>query len=146
VPSRRVLQGALEGFLGTYTSRNSDFDGYWLFGFLVSDFPLLEIDLLGASGGDTRTPEGRACELARARFLQQVERAALSLDVVEAAQLVIQLEGPAEALVNGRVRSAFEVQVAVTAVSTWGRVFRAERRLFVAPHDPGREQRSARVT
>jgi hypothetical protein len=142
VPSRRVLQGALEGFLGTYASRYSDFDGYWLFGFLVSDYPLLEIDLLDASECVSRTPEGRACALARARFFQQVERAALSSNVVKAAVLVIQREQPVT--IDGR--AGFDVQLVVTAVSDWGRVFRSERRLFAAPHDRALESRSVRPT
>ena len=135
MPSRRVLQGALAGFLGTYASRYSDFDGYWLFGFLVGDFPLLEIDLLGVTECDSRAPDGRACALARARFGEQVERAGLSLDVVKAALLVIQREGPAARVIDGQEQSGFEVQLTVTAVSNWGRVFRSERRLFAFPYD-----------
>ena len=33
MPSRKVLKSVIQGFLGTYVSRNSDFDGYLLFGF-----------------------------------------------------------------------------------------------------------------
>jgi len=29
------MTAVLKNFLGTYTSRYSDFQGYWLFGFLV---------------------------------------------------------------------------------------------------------------
>lgn len=45
---RRVIKSVLHNFLGTYISRYSDFRGYWLFGFLVSnrfDFES-EFDLL----------------------------------------------------------------------------------------------------
>lgn len=134
MPSRRVLQGALVGFLGTYASRYSDFDGYWLFGFLVRDFPLLEVDLLGVTECDSRTPDGRACALARARFREQVERAGLSLDVVKAALLVIQREGAGARVIDGQEQSGFEVRLTVTAVSNWGRVFRSERGLFAFPY------------
>ena len=36
MPTRNALKGVLAGFLGTYTSRNSDYRGYWLLGFLVA--------------------------------------------------------------------------------------------------------------
>lgn len=146
MPSRRVLQGALAGFLGTYASRYSDFEGFWLFGFLVSDFPLLEIDLLGVSECDPRTPDGRATALARARFREQIERAGLSPDVVKAALLVIQRERPTVVVPgNGQARAGFEVRLTVTAVSNWGRVFRSERRLSAFPYDRS-FSRSLRVT
>ncbi len=37
---RRIIKAVLDNFLGTYTSRYSDFHGYWLFGFLVKDLGL----------------------------------------------------------------------------------------------------------
>jgi hypothetical protein len=43
---RRIIKGVLHNFLGTYTSRYSDYDGYWLFGMLVRDVEELSIDLL----------------------------------------------------------------------------------------------------
>ena len=35
MPTRRVIKSVLHNFLGTYTSRYSDYNGYWLFGFMV---------------------------------------------------------------------------------------------------------------
>jgi hypothetical protein len=43
---RRNLIGALHNFLATFTSGYSDYDGYWLFGFLLKDADELRIDLL----------------------------------------------------------------------------------------------------
>ena len=54
--SRRVIKGVLGNFLGTYVSRYSDYDGYWLFGFLVGDLGELRINLLGQSVSDPDTP------------------------------------------------------------------------------------------
>ena len=34
---RQVIKGALRGFLGTFTSRYSDFHGYWLLGQLLAN-------------------------------------------------------------------------------------------------------------
>ena len=44
--SRRVIPGVLHNFLGTFTSRYSDFDGYWVFGFLIESMDRVRIDLL----------------------------------------------------------------------------------------------------
>ena len=44
--SRRVIPGVLHNFLGTFTSRYSDFNGYWIFGFLVEKMDSVRIDLL----------------------------------------------------------------------------------------------------
>jgi hypothetical protein len=46
--TRRIIKSVLHNFLGTYTSRYSDFNGYWLFGFLVGDISQVAVDLLGA--------------------------------------------------------------------------------------------------
>ena len=43
---RRIIKGVLHNFIGTYTSRYSDYDGYWLFGMVVRDVAELRIDLL----------------------------------------------------------------------------------------------------
>ncbi len=43
---RNAIRGALNGFLGTYTSRYSDFGGYWLFGLVANELRQLQIDLL----------------------------------------------------------------------------------------------------
>ncbi len=32
--TRRAINGVLGNFLGTYVSRYSDYDSYWLFGFI----------------------------------------------------------------------------------------------------------------
>jgi hypothetical protein len=45
MPGRRSITGVLCGFLGTYTSRYSDFDGYWIFGFLVAQVVDVKFDL-----------------------------------------------------------------------------------------------------
>ena len=47
--SRSVIKSVLWNFLGTYMSRYSDYDGYWLFGFLIEDMGELEINILGQS-------------------------------------------------------------------------------------------------
>ncbi len=70
--TRRTMRGVLGNFLGTYTSRYSDFDGYWLFGFLVSDLGEFRIDLLAPNPGEPNTPLAVAVQLAAAKFDDQM--------------------------------------------------------------------------
>ena len=48
--SKRV-KGVLDNFLGTFTSRYLDHNGYWVFGMLVGDLGELRIDLLRSIEG-----------------------------------------------------------------------------------------------
>jgi hypothetical protein len=43
--SLRAIKCALHNFLGTYSSRYSEYSGYWLFGFLVNDLTRIDFDL-----------------------------------------------------------------------------------------------------
>ena len=75
--TRRAILGVLGNFLGTYTSRYSDYEGYWLFGFLVTDIGELRIDLLAPSAGESDAPLGVAVRSAAAQFADQVQKAGL---------------------------------------------------------------------
>jgi hypothetical protein len=77
IPRRRNLKGVLAGFLGTYTSRYSDYQGFWLFGFIVGLPNPLEIDLLGVQE-NALSPEDMAGDLARVKFREQLRSTALS--------------------------------------------------------------------
>lgn len=46
MPTQRAIRGVLGNFLGTYTSRYSEHDGYWLFGLVVAELGELEVNLL----------------------------------------------------------------------------------------------------
>jgi len=145
VATRRVITGVLDNFLGTYVSRNSDFDGYLLFGFLVADLGELRIDLLGQPAEDPRTPAGAAAATAVARFDDQRRKAGLRLSQVHEAWLTIRrLPGPVSGEVNGRPRAGFNVRFAAAAVADNGRRYDRARVAFVAPHDAAAELRSAR--
>ena len=68
MPTRRVLKAVLHNFLGAYVSRNSNYSGYWLFGFLISDLDRAEFDLLAAEANASGTPISTARELAASTF------------------------------------------------------------------------------
>jgi hypothetical protein len=137
------LNGVLAGFLGTYTSRYSDFLGYWLFGLLVDGDALLDFDLL-ADVGPTGSPDGFARHLASLRFAEQLRKVGFERSVIQRATLCI--ERPAqtvERMAGDYRRIGFDVRFRATVVADTGRRFEREVTVFVAPHHERVESRSA---
>jgi hypothetical protein len=139
---RGRIKSVLDAFLGTFTSRYSDFDGYWLFGFLVADLDRRTIDLLGVSAADdVRAPWDFASALARARFRDQADKQRVPLEAIRSAEMeVAKLPGVAEALINTERWAGSNVQCTVRATTPDGRAVERTRRVFVAPHS-NRESR-----
>ena len=80
MPTRRVIQGVLQNFLGTFISRYSDYGGYWLFGILADDLAGLCIDLLAAPiPSAVSDPMATTITLARAKFREQMQKVAFLL-------------------------------------------------------------------
>ena len=86
---RKVIKSVLRNFLGTYTSRYSDYRGYWLFGFLVGEQVQLEFDLLGRGDGDVTRPLEFAEQRAATNFEDQLRKAAIDRTQVQEARLKI---------------------------------------------------------
>src|SRR5688572_4808609 len=111
---RNMVLGALRNFLGTFTSRNSDADGYWIFGQVVGKAESLEIDLLQpakarsakAEGSQptvvarlltalrivrptSRTAQSQLEELATRLFSEQIARAGAQLNTIQSAVLQV---------------------------------------------------------
>jgi hypothetical protein len=142
--TRRVIKGVLGNFLGTYVSRYSDYDGYLLFGFLVSDLGELRINLLGESVSEPDTPMGRAVLSAVAKFDDQRQKAGLAPSRVRDAWLMIRrLPGLARGSVNGHSCAGFNVSFLAAARMDDGKRYERDRVVFVAPHDPKVELRRA---
>ena len=77
-----MLKSVIHGFLGTYVSRYSDFDGYLLFGFVVDSLGLVEIDLTESeSASPVRTPHSELIRLARQKFKEQLSKVGLPTSV-----------------------------------------------------------------
>lgn len=134
----------LHNFLRTFTSRYSDFDGYWVFGVVVEELNDARIDLLGpADRGAGSAPMRALVHIARDRFRNQLAKHRLTPSLLKAAELLIARapEKAAEARVNGR---GYEVTVSVRAVTDLDTEYVSSVSIFVAPHDPNRESRSKR--
>jgi hypothetical protein len=146
MPGRRSINGVLCGFLGTYTSRYSDFDGYWVFGFLVAEVVDVKFNLLGDGTMSVASPLAFAEALAKARFSEQMGKAALPFDwLAEASLEIARSTAPTRGLINGVVGPGFDVTFVARVVSDLGTVYRRTASAFVAPHDPLREQQSRRA-
>jgi hypothetical protein len=145
VPGRRTITGVLCGFLGTYTSRYSDFHGYWVFGFLVGGVVDAKFNLLGDETVSVAPPLAFAETLAKAKFKEQMGKASLSFDWLAEASLEIKRStAQAKGLINGVVGTGFDVTFVARVVSEIGTVYQRSATAFVAPHDPLREHRSRR--
>jgi hypothetical protein len=113
--TRRAIRGVLGNFLGAYTSRYSDFEGHWLFGFLIADLDELGIDLLRPPSGESATPLRAAVRIAAVEFADQLQKAGLARQRIAEARLTIRkLPEPAAASING-------VRCAGNHVSFWVR-------------------------
>jgi hypothetical protein len=135
MPSCHVLKSVLSGFLGTYTSRNSDYNGYWLFGLLVDEFDEVRVDLLGPE----RFPPGRkpwafARRLAIVKFQEQLAKAGFQPERIHRAELVIQRLPDTK---NGVLFTA-------SVVTDDGHSFQREESVLVGPYDARFHRRSTR--
>ncbi len=146
VPNRRRnIRGVLGGLLGRYTSRYSDFDGYWLFGMLVSNLDHLVIDLLQADETPPRHPLALAEALARSVFRDQMAKAGLPLSRAAAASIELKRSStPSGGHAGDYVVPGFDVTFIARVVSDLGTVYQHTTTIFVAPHDPRREMRATR--
>jgi hypothetical protein len=144
--TRKVLKSVLWNFLGTYMSRYSDYDGYWLFGFLIGDLQELRINALGQVVNDPDSALGIAIQSAAEKFKDQCEKAGLIPSRIREAWLTIKkLPDAVRGPVSGRPSDGYSLRFTAEAVTDGGRHYGQERTVFVAPHNPKVETRSARA-
>ena len=138
----------LRNFLGTLTSRYSDWHGYWVFGFVVNDLERLDHDLLipvASSHGET--PLAHIRSLATMKFLEQLSKARLNPIRIREATLVLErLAGRVEIqLAYPYAADGYRVRFMVGAITDLGKVYECAQIVAVAPHDPVHEFQSSRV-
>jgi len=147
MPSRRTIKGVLHNLLGTFTSRYSDLGGYWLFGLLIQNIEQIRIDLLAANSVGSDTPTGVAKRLAVTKFAEQIEKAGIPKSWFREAHLeATKMPGSRFGAVNGHVCSGYEVRFVIQAVTDLGKGYERSLSVFVAPHNPAVELRSARAS
>lgn len=151
--TRNLLKSVATNFLAAYASRHTEYQGYWLFGFLAGVRQPLEIVLLGdkpvdgpllsARAGLWRTPPEAATGQAWETFDDQLAKAGLERSAVESATFTLStVSEQVEALVGGRLRRGHDMRLEVCIVAADGRQYQAAETKFVALHDPQFEVRS----
>ena len=146
MPTRRVIKSVLRNLLGTLTSRYSDWHGYWLFGFVVSDLEPIEHDLLmHIEGAPDDTPMAHLRSLATKRFQEQLSKAALDpISIRQASLGVERLPGSVQISVPNFAAVGYRMRFVVRAITDVGNAYECVETISVAPHDPAQEFRSER--
>jgi hypothetical protein len=142
--TRRAIKGALRNFLMTYASRNSDYGGYWLFGFITAELPELHIDLsVKPEDRSPTVPLDAAVWIARQRFWRQIDSAKVALRHIREAKLWVTRQPEPPRRTYGRDDSH---EFIFHALVTTDRDVCIEDKItiLVAPHDAQREIRSTR--
>jgi hypothetical protein len=144
--TRRVAKSVLRNFLGTLTSRYSDWQGYWLLGFVVIALEEpLDYDLLDAEvpGSPDQTPITHIRWLARVKFLEQLSKAGLDPTRIREANLIVErLPARVEVRVERYTSAGYRVRFIVRAITDLGRAYESEQIVAVAPHNPAHERQS----
>jgi len=140
----RVVKSVLWNFLGTFTSRYTDFRGYWLFGFLIDDLSTLHIDLLAPVVHEPASPEDAARHAAVIKFEDQLRKSRLSRHRIREASLTIRkFPEPVAVSINGHSRPGHRLTFLATAILDNDRRYERETTALVAPHDPLVEVRAS---
>jgi hypothetical protein len=146
--TRRIIKSVLRNFLGTLTSRYSEWHGYWLFGFVVNDLERLDHDLLiPVAGSPDETPLAHIRSLATMKFLEQLSKARLDpIHIREATLILERLAGRVEVQEGNRYTSSgYRVRFMVSATTDLGKVYECEEIVAVAPHDRAHEFQSSPI-
>ena len=143
VAKHGVMRSVLHNFLGTYTSRHSDYRGYWVLGHLPLDLREWTLDLVGPAP-DWDAPADAARRLAILRFAQQVSKSGLATGRIREATLHVATSSEVvEGWHGNHMTEGRLVRFCARAVVDNGCVYEDEQSVFVAPHDPGKECRRA---
>jgi hypothetical protein len=146
MPRRRLINGVLDGFLGNLVSRYSDLNGYWLLGFLALQRKSLEIDLRHGGQRAADSPEDHLSELALRKFDEQLAKWRVLPSWVAGARLdVIWSKDAVSGFVGGVKQDGYEATFAASVKTDLGRTWSRAKHVFVAPHNPRLESRSARA-
>ena len=145
MPRRQAFRSVLHNFLEPYTSRYTDYQGYWLFGLLIDKFERLEFDLLAVDEEVSERLIAAAASLAAVKLREQLGFAGVSMSCIRTALLTItKSPDTVEDQINGRLCRGYMTRFVVRVVSDHDRAYECEKTVFIAPHDPTVEYRSGR--
>jgi hypothetical protein len=145
MPRRREVLSVLRGFVGTFLSRYSEFDGYWLFGFLVPEPREWGVDLLPvepgpAHGRHSADPLTWARHLAKRLFADQCRKGAYPVSWLSTATLELHIAGPVDEELTDPIhlagRPVYRVRAVASVTSDLGRGYSVTGEVLVCPFDP----------
>ena len=151
MPRRKLLKSVASGFLGSFLSRNNDFDGYWALGLLYQlaldrETRSMTIELF--RDRDKSLPRHALIDDVstryRAQFISMLEKAGFNQgDVVS---VIIELEFcTAKQIPFRHLKTHGELLFcSVTITDEQRHAWRVEGGGKCAPHDPAKESRSTR--
>ncbi|MCL2726396.1 MAG: hypothetical protein FWD69_18400 [Polyangiaceae bacterium] len=110
---RRSIPSVLHNFLDTLSSRYSDYDGYWIFGLVISDLNCSTISLVAGALTTSGSPSWCAfVTLARSRFADQAKMNSVT-SFIRRAELSIE-RGPSHLeTVSGQTRNGYDVALVI---------------------------------
>lgn len=145
---RRSIKAVLRSFLEVYIRRESDFDGYWVFGYLAHPpGSMIAFDLLSepAINSSPVTPIIHAKQIAARTFAERTSRMRVPIHYITEAYLeVMTPEKQRKFWAGEHWRLGHDVEIRAVAITDLGRWYEEKITLFVAPHDPKFEHRSTR--
>jgi hypothetical protein len=142
---RRKITGVLHNFLNSFTSRYSDYDGYWIFGIIGYESEKSHVDLLNPALMGQSPAFVAASLFAAHSFREQMAKENLYMSYVREARLEItKLPEPRRGFVNGQSSTGHNFKFFVSVLSDYGTKYEHLLYVFVAPHDPKVESRSTR--
>jgi hypothetical protein len=129
-----MMKTVLRGFLGTFTSRHPDYDGYWIFGYVVESLDVLSIDLL-ADAPVPDSPQTALLSIAGRTFAEQLAKAGLERSQVASAVLTLHRGEPHDCDACGvpLPLHGWWITFDLVAVMDNGRTYSDGERVCVAP-------------
>ena len=151
MPRRKLLKTVASGLLGSFLSRNNDFDGYWALGLLYQlvldgETQFITIELIG-NPSKSLPCNPLLAEIAtryRELFISMLEKTGFNQGKVLTA--IIELEfGTARKVEYHHLRTYGDpLFCSLTITDDQRHLWRVERGGKCAPHDPSKESRSTR--
>lgn len=143
--SLRALKSVLHNFLGSFTSRYTDYNGYSFWGFVLPYLDFYEIDLLKRNKNYTENILlNEFSDLANRIFLDQLGKHRIETYEILKAKLIFTIVDSSQTIdVNGYLTNASTIKVYAEAQTGLYRIYDKTMYITVAKHNPEIEFKSA---
>lgn len=141
-----ALKSVLHNFLGTFTSRNADYNGYSFWGFVLPFLDYYEIDLLKKSKHYTENILlDEFSDLASHTFLTQLGKHRIeTYEILKARLTFAVIDSSQKIEVNGHLTQGSTLKIYAEAQTGLYTIYHKTAYLTVAKHNPEIEFKSIR--